>query len=389
MQRAISNPYNSITTYDNINFNNDESCPVTIVTNDIFNYITKELRARDLEAFGTTCKHFCKLAENSSIWDELCINARKFGSKLIPQKNISSKVAFRKAIEQEEPAALLSKVYFLCKNQFVKKNNLEIIKILDKLFDQTNEESIIKKAKFKKAELLTSVCPPKKYINIDFLQQINQITGEILSNQTSYYNDESLINYLKAKIDGLFPFRSPKTFQEIMNQLYEINLDPNLSNRLKNEAQILFYILFLNNTIYVLNFDKYNIILSKECVLQRLKEIFYKKSLSIEQKAIVALYIAAQLSCRTEEHMILEAGHFLKNIIDDLDVCETTRMSAALELAKLRLEKNISLIDDEKAIEYLIQIKECQEAKEIHSLAFMYFAQFRLQNRTNKRKMVI
>lgn len=61
--------YGPLNDYENENrFSKQEESPVNLLTHDIFQFTIGMLRARELESFGTTCKHFQKLTENAPMW---------------------------------------------------------------------------------------------------------------------------------------------------------------------------------------------------------------------------------------------------------------------------------------------------------------------------------
>lgn len=124
---------------------------------------------------------------------------------------------------------------------------------------------------------------------------------------------------------------------------------------------------------------------SREKALDQLKQIFDNVFSSIEQKAMAALHIAKEIAITEEGEMQQEAGRYLKYIIKDSDVSKVIQMEAAHQLAKFRLDKKDVLIDDKKAVKYLLKIRNFAEVTESFlSSTGVTLARFYFENRTDQ-----
>lgn len=352
----------SIRPYENQN-NSINIIPQDLV--DTIATITGPLRKRDLEALGKTCKHFKNLTDNAPMWKNLFLKMREFGSTKASKP--SFKAAFCSALKQKTTAALLAKVFFECDNHYAKMNISEAIEMVDLSISRRGlRDQILIKALLKKAELIAEQTPHLDENN----ETVCDLVEEILLKDAASPEEKAQAQYLKAKVDYLV---STKTAKEISDQLSHARLDLKTPHSSKNEAMIL---------ECLMAFEGMDSSFSKTEALDCLEDILHDRSASIEHRALAALYRGKELYGQkiTEEDQ--EAAKLFDQVVNDIDVSEKTRMTAAFDLAVMCYEHWTNLITDEKAVDYLTQIKSNEEVEEeLRGMTDLYRALFHYEDR--------
>lgn len=303
------------------------------------------------------------------MWEKLYRKMKEFGSKCQIHNDTYKKV-FCKALKQKHTAALLSKIYFESDNQYAKINIPKAMQMVDIVLERKISQPKRIEVLLKKAELLSAVTP----VSSENLEVIQDISDEILFDNKGTDEQKALAAYLGSHHLEIDDDISDNNLFNFLNRA-RINQDLPYSSRI--EASIRASVMVLMGWVNIKTFDIQE-------ALACLEAILVDKKASIEHRALAAKHLAINLcKKRTQENDQAAEKLFFK-VYNDLDVSKKTRMSAALFLAIMCLEKRTNTMQDKEAIDCLMEITSSQEV-DIYTKEMSKFclAGFRFLKRTD------
>jgi hypothetical protein len=364
-------------------YDQQENCPINVLTKEAFFLIRDQLRARDLLSLEQTCKHIKTNTANALIWKKLYEKMVELGSKMGLKE--SYKKTFLQALDQKNTFALLSQIYFESENIYKKRNIPKALEMGNMICVRTRiSESIRNQTILKYAELILA----QKPILEENIKIVKDSANEILNKDTTSENEKAVANYLKAMATYLMPYQDDDD-KEIFVSLNKARLNENLPELLRIEAEIGACILVLNEKVTESSFKnegvngETNPFFPKEEAIQNLIKILHNNQASIDQRASVAIILAKEFYKERTDEMDRQADNLLYGVINDPDVSEGLWCEAAFNLVVMCYEHRTKLIDDKTAVEYLLKIKECDEVDiDIRQRIDFYLGLFRFENRT-------
>lgn len=378
-----------------------KDCLFKYLPGETLDLILDNLRHRHVINFGMTCKQYLKRIEDVPMWEKLCLKTAELGHKIESEE--SYKKRFTQELESGNTAAMLAKVYFDCDNVYTKRNIPQTLETVNKLRKRISKKNpLYNKVLLKKAELLAAA--PVVARN---LKTVRSFANRILKDKNASADEKAQAKYLKEKKCYL---ENEDSDLDLFNMMWESSKNPDLPEASRIEAETYACIMVLNDceTELFSSEEEGSIAeeaivedemtsesgssvteaeprLTKERALERLETFLNYSDISIDLKAFIALQVVKEYRKERTPEKDQKAANILLKIINDPDVSETIRMEAALELVSMRFERRTKLINDDEAIHYVKQGKECKNLDEGLKMLFdFYFGKFCYEGRTKE-----